>query len=177
MSSASNPGGECRLSLTPIVPNVVEELAEMASVIWPVAYGSILQPGQIDYMLNRMYAGEQLRSDLAEGVRMWWIRLDGERVGFLAAGPTDERGECPLHKCYLLPAVQGQGCGSRALDQLAEILGQEGARSIGLRVNRHNTSAIGFYRKNGFVIHAEDCRDIGGGFVMDDFLMRKDLPS
>lgn len=149
----------------------------MASRIWPAAYGTILQPEQIDYMLRRMYRLEQLRSDLAEGVRMWWIRLHGERVGFLAVGPADPGGECPLHKCYVLPAVQGQGCGSRALDQLAEVLGQEGARSIGLRVNRHNTSAIGFYRKKGFVIHAEDCRDIGGGFVMDDFLMRKDLPS
>ena len=40
-----------------------------------------------------------------------------------------------------------------------------------LRVNRHNDAAIRAYRRAGFVIVASDCLPIGGGFVMDDYLM------
>jgi ribosomal protein S18 acetylase RimI-like enzyme len=80
-----------------------------------------------------------------------------------------------LHKCYLLPETQGRGLGSKALELLCALLVAVGASSVELRVNRHNRSAIGFYGKNGFLTYAEDCREIGGGFVMDDFLMRRDL--
>lgn len=177
MSSSLDPNHKGRVSLIPIVSEEVGEVAKMASVIWPAAYESILQSEQIDYMLGRMYGREQLHNDFVKGVRMWWICLDGERVGFLAVGPIDVRGECPLHKFYLLPPVQGKGCGSQAFARLVEILSDEGTRRIELRVNRHNGAAIGFYRKNGFSIHGENCRDIGDGFFMDDFLMGRDLPS
>jgi ribosomal protein S18 acetylase RimI-like enzyme len=61
------------------------------------------------------------------------------------------------------------------LAQLRERLAGSGARTLELRVNRHNAAAIGFYRKNGFTAFADDCREIGGGYVMDDYLMRRDL--
>jgi hypothetical protein len=34
---------------------------------------------------------------------------------------------------------------------------------------------VGAYRKNGFEVAREIVVDIGGGFVMDDFLMEKTL--
>lgn len=78
-------------------------------------------------------------------------------------------------KCYLLPTRQRCGIGSAALKKLVSLVAATGAESLELRVNRQNAAAIRFYQKNGFTIHAEDCREIGNGFVMDDYLMRRRL--
>jgi ribosomal protein S18 acetylase RimI-like enzyme len=42
-------------------------------------------------------------------------------------------------------------------------------------VNRNNAQAIAAYRRNGFDVAREVVVDIGGGFMMDDFVMSKDL--
>jgi ribosomal protein S18 acetylase RimI-like enzyme len=163
------------VTLAEVAEDEVGAVAEMASRIWPVAYGAILPPGQIDFMLAKMYAPARLLQDQEEGVAFLWILAEGERTGFLAAGPVTSDGACPLHKLYLLPGSQRGGLGSLAVAQLCERLAGSGARSLELRVNRHNATAIAFYRKNGFTVFAEDCREIGGGYVMDDYLMRREL--
>lgn len=170
-----NPPPESDVALQPLAPSEAEAVSEMAARIWPAAYGSILPPGQIDHMLAWMYDPERIRRDLAEGVAFFWILDAGRRAGFLAAGPVEPGSPCPLHKCYLLPETQGRGIGSEALDLLCARLAGAGAAAVELRVNRHNRAAIGFYEKNGFFTDGEDCREIGGGFVMDDFLMRREL--
>jgi ribosomal protein S18 acetylase RimI-like enzyme len=166
---------EPEVALVPVSPSEAGAVSEMAARIWPAAYGDILPAGQIEHMLAWMYDPERIRRDLAEGVAFFWVVAKGGRIGFLAAGPVEPGSACPLHKCYLLPETQGRGLGSKALELLCALLVASGASSVELRVNRHNRSAIGFYGKNGFLTYAEDCREIGGGFVMDDFLMRRDL--
>ena len=44
-----------------------------------------------------------------------------------------------------------------------------------LRVNRNNINAVAAYERFGFGIVATNKKDIGGGYVMDDYLMLKDL--
>lgn len=162
------------ITLIAVTEAAVTALREMACLIWPVAYAGIIPGSQIDYMLEWMYAEETIRREIAEeSIAYHWITADGEKIGFLAAGPISAGEPCALHKCYLLPDRQRRGHGSAAIGALASLVTAAGATSLELRVNRHNTAAIAFYRKNGFEVHAEDCRTIGGGFVMDDYLMRR----
>jgi hypothetical protein len=42
-------------------------------------------------------------------------------------------------------------------------------------VNKRNASAIAAYRKHGFDVRESVVKDIGGGFVMDDYIMEKRL--
>jgi ribosomal protein S18 acetylase RimI-like enzyme len=44
-----------------------------------------------------------------------------------------------------------------------------------LTVNKTNAKAIAAYRKNGFSVREPVIVDIGGGFVMDDYVMAKPL--
>ena len=44
-----------------------------------------------------------------------------------------------------------------------------------LAVNKHNSGAIHAYRRKGFVMEESVTVDIGGGFIMDDYIMRKKL--
>jgi ribosomal protein S18 acetylase RimI-like enzyme len=55
----------------------------------------------------------------------------------------------------------------RALDR--------GSRTLILQVNKRNEKAIKLYRRSGFAIREEVVVDIGGGFVMDDYVMAKRL--
>jgi ribosomal protein S18 acetylase RimI-like enzyme len=55
-----------------------------------------------------------------------------------------------------------------------EVRAGAGRRLI-LSVNKRNTRALAAYRRNGFIITESVITDIGGGFVMDDYIMAKDL--
>jgi len=46
-----------------------------------------------------------------------------------------------------------------------------GASEIRLQVNKQNTRAIRAYERAGFSLLEAVVADIGGGFVMDDFIM------
>jgi RimJ/RimL family protein N-acetyltransferase len=50
-----------------------------------------------------------------------------------------------------------------------------GAHRLILYVNKRNAKAIAAYQRNGFVIAESVVTDIGGGFVMDDYVMAKNL--
>ena len=52
-----------------------------------------------------------------------------------------------------------------------------GANRLVLNVNKRNEKAIRAYRRNGFTIVESEKIDIGNGFVMDDYVMAKELAS
>jgi ribosomal protein S18 acetylase RimI-like enzyme len=71
--------------------------------------------------------------------------------------------------------MHGFGLGSRLLQRVErEVRGGAGRRLI-LSVNKRNAKAIAAYQRNDFVIAESVVTDIGGGFVMDDYVMVKEL--
>lgn len=163
------------IALTPAEKSEAPEIRQFAEKSWPVAYGEIISPEQIDYMLGWMYSVETLSREIQEGIiHYYWIEVP-ERAGFLSAGPVEEGAITHLHKFYLLPEFQRFGYGSQGFAALFSLLAGAGVSGVELRVNRHNRKAIAFYRKNRFEIVREDCAEIGGGFVMDDFIMFRSL--
>jgi diamine N-acetyltransferase len=166
------------VSLVPVKVSEVGLVRAMAGRIWPLAYDGIIPASQIDYMLDLMYSEEALNEEIGvKNVGYRWIVVAGEKVGFLAAGPLTDDKVCPLHKFYLLPEAQGRGIGSAALAAFLLLAASAAVAALELRVNRQNTRAIALYRKAGFVISREDCLGIGGGFVMDDYVMQRHFPN
>lgn len=162
------------ISLKKITSAEAADVESMARRIWPDAYREIITREQIDYMLGWMYAPAAIAAEITErGIHYYWIDLGGETVGFLAVGPVLPDKPAMLHKCYLLNEKHGCGLGTKALEAIFELLAEAGVPRLDLRVNRHNLSAVSFYRKNGFRIVEEDVADIGCGFVMDDFIMSR----
>jgi len=150
------------------------EIAELAGVIWRLHYPGIISTAQIDYMLAKMYALETLR----EEIRLRFIRYErllvGEELaGFASHGPTDQPKVFKLHKIYLHPAWQGQGLGSLLLRHCEHEVAKLGADRLALTVNKRNAKAIAAYQRNGFAITDSVVVNIGGGFVMDDYVMEK----
>lgn len=152
----------------------VHSIADLARRIWPRVYPSIISEAQIRHMLDWMYAPETLRRDMHEKqVTYALIKMKGGIAGYIGCGPED--GVMFLHKLYLLPEFAGKGFGAAALAWVCERARKLGFPAVKLRVNKRNTGAVRAYLRAGFVFEDDVVADIGGGFVMDDFVMSRYL--
>lgn len=146
-------------------------LRELAACIWRASYPGIISTEQIEYMLALMYSEETVRDELRRGVTWEVITEDGSPIGFQSYH-LDEQGRCKLNKLYLLPEHQGRGHSRAMLAHIRTAARTLGASEVWLQVNKGNERAIAAYRKSGFTVAEEKTFDIGGGFVMDDYLMK-----
>ncbi|HUO07517.1 MAG TPA: GNAT family N-acetyltransferase [Phycisphaerae bacterium] len=164
------------ISVRPAGDDDLPEIASLARAIWPICYREIISPAQIRYMLERMYSLEQLRADLSAGVSFDLLVENGRAIGFAGYGPVESNpGECKLHKLYLHPSHHRRGYGSRLLKHVIETARSGGYSSLALNVNKNNTIAIEVYKRHGFAVREAVVVDIGGGFVMDDYVMVRTL--
>jgi RimJ/RimL family protein N-acetyltransferase len=150
-------------------------LRALADRIWRASYQEMLTSAQMDYMLGWMYSTATLEREMAEGVRYELAELRGKPVGYSALSYDSELHRAELHKLYLAPELQGRGFGQVMLQAALAQAAKLGAGEVRLRVNRHNARALRAYDRAGFQIESELCQDIGGGFVMDDFVMVRPL--
>lgn len=151
-------------------------VARLAGTIWRAHYPGIISAAQIDYMLARGYAPEALAKFLrAPGAGLAIARERGEAIGFAAWHRSDEPATTKLDKLYVLPARHGRGVGRALIARVEAAARDDGARTLILNVNKRNTRAIDAYRACGFATRDDVVVDIGGGFVMDDYVMAKAL--
>jgi diamine N-acetyltransferase len=152
------------------------EIAWLAGVTWRAHYPGIISPGQIEYMLERIYREEELARELAAGTVYLRLVEEGDGLaGFASYGPPLPGGDCKLHKLYVHPERQRRGHGRRLVEEVAQRAAAGGSRHLVLTVNKRNEQALRAYEKYGFSRRAEVVVEIGGGFVMDDYVMSKAL--
>jgi len=160
-------------------PSDTEAIQQLAFDTWPSAYGNILSGEQISYMLNLFYSESSLLLQMREqGHRFFIVYRDGKPVGFASCSPKagGEEGLFRLHKLYILPSEQGLGLGQKLLEHVINNIRTENGTALELNVNRYNKARV-FYEKMGFHITHEEDIDIGNGYWMNDYVMRKELPA
>jgi diamine N-acetyltransferase len=168
-----------------LIEGELPAVQRLAGVIWRRHYPGIITGGQIEYMLVRMYDVDVMRREMTEqGIEYDGLFLDGEMVGFCSHGRLgvergaesgEREGDYKLHKLYLLPKHQGRGHGAAAIRHVEQRARANGCECLILAVNKRNEKALRSYRANGFTVRSEVVTDIGGGYVMDDFVMEKRL--
>ena len=162
--------------ILPLQSEDVEQLAALAREIWYAHYPAIIDTAQIEYMLGQRYALDVVREELRrEG--LWWRKLmvGAEMAGFASCFLAAAGGEMKIDKLYVHPRCQRRGYGGRLIARAAEVAAGRGCDRLTLAVNKNNRSAIGAYLKHGFRIAESVVKDIGAGFVMDDYIMIKPL--
>ena len=168
----SAPINTIRLASLEDIPTI----QNLANEIWHAVYPGIISTKQINYMLRWMYAEEQIRQDMVEaGAKYFLLKFEQKPIGFGAFGPDEETPTAKLHKLYLKPNYHGRGLGTRLLLHIEAEAEQQGFVKIRLQVNKNNTGAIKAYHRNGYKTEREAIFDIGDGYVMDDFIMVKNL--
>lgn len=152
-------------------------VGELAGEIWREHYPGIITPEQIEYMLSRGYSRAALRRFVDEAGAGLALAYVGERLaGFAAHHRSDHAGEIKLDKLYVHQDYQGRGVGSRLIAHVEAAARAQERTTLILNVNKNNVKAIAAYERNGFAVRESVVVDIGAGFVMDDYVMAKQLP-
>jgi len=152
----------------------VHKVQALAHEIWPLVYPSIITMEQIDYMLADRYEVRTLQREIIErGVVYALIECGAQSTGYIAYEEIPQDRSAFLHKLYLKPEYHSLGIGAQALRWVENEARQRQLTRIGLRVNKQNLGAIRAYMREDYLIERELVTDIGGGFVMDDYVMMK----
>lgn len=156
------------------IPSQIYILAELAYEIWPECYAEIISAEQINYMIEKFQSEKAIEQQIKnEGYEYYFVTENNKILGF--AGIKPEYGKLLLSKLYIRKPERNKGCASFVFDFLENMCRESGMKYIYLTVNKNNTDAIDVYKKRGFYVECDKCADIGGGFVMDDHVMRKDI--
>ena len=150
-------------------------IQELAHKIWHKYYPGIISVEQINYMLPMMYSTPVIYSELLAQVIYELVFCEQESIGYLSYQYEENKTRIKLNKLYLLPEYHGQGIGQAMLIRAEEVSQQYNAKQIYLTVNKNNKKAIKAYKKFGFIYSESIINDIGGGHVMDDFIMTFDF--
>ena len=149
-------------------------LAELAIGIWNEHYIGIITKEQVDYMIKEFQSTEAVQRQIhSEGYEYFNVIKSGIPIGYI--GVKEEEGTLFLSKLYLLKQFRGMGYASEVIVFLEEFCRSRGLSSIWLTVNRENEHTIAIYEKKGFKKVRTEVKEIGNGFVMDDFIMEKGL--
>jgi len=152
----------------------ITTIGYLAHEIWPVTYKDILAPEQLAYMLQLFYSPQALEQQILKLKHRFIIaEIDLEEVGFASFSKVSPA-IWKLHKLYVLPGLQGKGIGRALVDMVEEEVRTHNGAHLILNVNKNN-KALHFYESLGFTIEKEELIDIGNGFVMDDYVLGKDV--
>lgn len=162
------------MEVRPLTPPDLPALGALAETIWRAHYPGIISHAQIDYMLERMYSQDALRHQRDALDHRFWLATEGPKLVGYASIENTQPGEYFLHKLYVDTRTQRRGVGRALLTQMEQEYRPD---TLSLHVNRANIQAINFYIRQGFFIDRLQVTDIGAGFVMDDFVMRKTYES
>lgn len=149
----------------------IREIAGLAEKIWHECFVNIISTGQIDYMIEKFQSLDAITDQIENQGYTYFAVRDGESLcGYIGVKPeSDDR--FFLSKLYLHKSRRGRGIASLMLKKVFDEARKAGKKRVYLTVNKHNDHAVDVYKKSGFIISDVAFTDIGGGYVMDDFIM------
>lgn len=152
----------------------VSALAALACEIWTEYYTPLLGQAQIAYMLDKFQSEAPMRRQMAqESYRYFFLKLNGATAGYL--GVQVREGALFLSKLYVRRDFRGRGIGRDTMAFLEGWARGAGLSRVWLTVNRGNEGSIRSYEKLGFQNIGTQDADIGGGYVMNDYLFQKTI--
>lgn len=147
------------------------EISKLAREIYYEHFVPLIGVEQVEYMLKKFLSESSILQQLDSRYRYIMVYKEKELAGFLAVKREADR--MFLSKFYLAKKFRGQGISRKMLHEV--IRESNGLKSIYLTVYKYNKGPIQIYENFGFEIVDSAVTDIGSGFVMDDYIMEKDL--
>lgn len=160
------------IELKNVTTKQIPELACLANEIWHECFTDILSSNQIDYMVEKFQSERAFIEYFKdENYAYYFILYFNSVVGYM--GIKREDNKLFLSKLYVKSEYRRKGIAGKCIDLMVERCKIENLTEIYLTVNKHNERAISAYLKNGFIVECEQVADIGCGYVMDDYVMKK----
>lgn len=153
----------------------VETVAALAAPIWHETYDEINGVDSTNYMIEKFQSVPAIYNQMErEGYEYFTALSDGVPAGFIGLVPHKEQ-KLFLSKLYIAKAFRGKGIVRAAMAFAEETARREKLPAIYLTVNKKNTHAIEVYKSFGFYETDAVVTDIGCGFVMNDYVLQKDI--
>ncbi|RDX37268.1 GNAT family N-acetyltransferase [Kangiella sp. HD9-110m-PIT-SAG07] len=149
--------------------NDISLVEMLANKIWHEHYLPIIGREQVKYMLGKFQSTPAIKRQIQDGANYHLLFEQNHPVGYFCY--HYENDALFLSKIYVAKEVRGKGIGKRALDFMCKEAKGQSAKVIRLTVNKFNLGTIAAYKQLGFETKDSVVKDIGGGFVMDDYLM------
>lgn len=171
------------LSLRPVETQAqVERAAALAGEIWREYYPQVIGREQTEYMIANLQSAAAIGEQLRAGMSYFLLTRVPTALNDSAAdvGYAAVEARAPalfISKLYLLAEARGSGLGQRALHALGDHARALGLGQLELTVNRHNALALRAYERFGMQIVGTQYAEIGGGYAMDDYVLRISLVS
>ena len=154
-------------------------IAQLARQIWTEHYTPIIGAAQVEYMLANFQSEAAIARQIAGGHEYFILLADNTAsnaqrtpLGYMDIVVQPESTKLFLSKLYVTAAARGRGFGRAMFDRAMFIARQRGLKTVWLTVNRFNP-ALQVYLQWGMKNKGPVVKDIGGGFVMDDFQLEK----
>lgn len=175
----------------------ITALAKVADEIWHEYWPAIIGAEQTDYMVERFQSAEAIERDIRHHDYRYWMLKDeaGQIAGFTGGATEKMSGDADhdaaihhsdvvderwprrffISKIYLYSRERGKHYASRVIEFYEQLCRNEDLPAMYLTVNRHNELGVRAYLGRGFETVDQVATDIGRGFVMDDYIMAKEI--
>jgi ribosomal protein S18 acetylase RimI-like enzyme len=149
----------------------IDTVYELAKNIWSEHFTPIIGKAQVDYMLKNYHSKKIIQNQLRNNCHYFLISHDSNSCGYCSIEFNSIENTVFLDKLYISKRFRRKGIASLILNFFIDKSTVRGVGIMSLKVNKNNTSAINFYKQQGFVITKSISISIGDGFVMDDYVM------
>lgn len=158
----------CELKLAK-TDSQIREIAVLANEIWHQHFTPIIGEEQVDYMVDKFQSYPALKEQIENGYEYYQIFSDGKFLGY--TGVHDEEGRLFLSKLYIKKEARGRHLATAVFEFLVNLCKERKLSAIWLTCNKHNDHSLAVYDHLGFQTIDTQEADIGGGFIMDDYIM------
>lgn len=147
----------------------LQEIADLASVIWHEHFTPIIGVQQVEYMLEKFQSFSALKSQIESGYEYFQIFDNAEFCGY--CGVHSEENKLFLSKLYIKKEARNRHLSTKTLQSLKALCQKRGLTSIWLTCNKYNANTLAVYHHLGFETIRSQVADIGNGYVMDDYIL------
>jgi diamine N-acetyltransferase len=150
-------------------------VSRLAGVIWREHYPPIIGVPQVEYMLALLQTAPAIEKQVTSGEFKYFLlrAQGGEDIGYISI--TEQKESLFLSKFYLLKEHRGRGFAQEMMGFVEKEAKRVMKKRITLTTHKMNRTALRAYEKLGFKILGPVVTDIGGGYVMDDYRLSKNL--
>ncbi len=160
-------------AITSLKNQNIDSIVALAKPIWQEHYTPIIGEQQVDYMLEKFQSREAIESQLKQGYQYYQVNEQSRLLGYFSI-QFRKNARLFISKFYLSKQARGKGLGKQMLNFIEKLANSNKCYTIDLTVNKYNP-AYQIYLKLGFTNQGTIEFDIGNGYIMDDFLMSKNI--
>lgn len=135
---------------------VIEDARSLANIIvesWRAAYSNIIPEDEMIKFLDKQKRQDQFEKFIEDGEIVLIGIYEGTPCGLVFANKENDEDlvDCgSIYSIYLLEEYWGKGLSTMLMNEVLDVLKDEGCKQVSLWVFKANTRARRFYEKCGF---------------------------